>query len=214
MPRRSTSTGPASARATRTHSVGTRDRIVTAAAALFRQRGYAATGIKAVLDTSDAPYGSLYHFFPGGKQQLGVTVIETGGEVYRQLVAAIYDEHRPDVVAATEAFFDGAAEMLESTDFADACPIATIAGEIANSDEPMRVASAATFASWIDELEGRLVGAGLLPGVSRALAVELFCLIEGAFLLARTTRDSAPVRVAGRRAAASITEALVNSSAP
>jgi TetR/AcrR family transcriptional regulator, lmrAB and yxaGH operons repressor len=191
-------------------STGTRDRIVTAAAELFRQRGYAATGIKAVLGASDAPYGSLYHFFPGGKQQLGVTVIETGADVYLQLVQTMYDEHGDDVLAATRQLFEVAADLLESTGFADACPIATIAGEIAGSDEPMRLASAKAFSLWINELDARFQVAGLSPDASHSLAVELFCLIEGAFLLARTTRDATPVRLAGQRAVASLESGLVS----
>ena len=193
-------------------STGTRDRIITAAAELFRQRGYAATGIKAVLEASHAPYGSLYHFFPGGKQQLGVTVIETGADVYLRLVQTMYDEHGEDVVAATRQVFEGAADLLESTGFADACPIATIAGEIASSDEPMRLASAKAFTSWIDELESRFQVTGLPPAASHSLAVELFCLIEGAFLLARTTRDATPVRLAGQRAVAALESSLVSVS--
>ena len=64
----------------------TRTRLVESAAALFRRNGYAATGVKAVLADAAAPYGSLYHWFPGGKQQLGVAAIEYGGERYRQLI--------------------------------------------------------------------------------------------------------------------------------
>ena len=63
-------------------SAPTRQRLVTAAAELFRRRGYAATGIKAVLTAAEAPYGSLYHFFPGGKAELGRAVIEESGRVY------------------------------------------------------------------------------------------------------------------------------------
>ena len=55
-----------------TNEPGTRERIVTASAELFRHRGYAGTGLKAILTASRAPYGSLYHFFPGGKEELGV----------------------------------------------------------------------------------------------------------------------------------------------
>lgn len=201
------STEVASSPSTELPRAATRERIVTAAAELFRRNGYAGTGIKAILTASAAPYGSLYHYFPDGKQQLGVTVIESGGEVFRQLVEAIYDEH-DDVVAATRAFFTGAADVLESTEFADACPIATIAGEIASTSEAMRDAAQQAFASWIDELSARLVDAGLEHAAAQALGVEAFCLIEGAFLLARTSRDAEPVRVAGRRAAASIEAAL------
>ena len=185
----------------------TRERIVEAAAELFGRHGYAATGVKVVLAAADAPYGSMYHFFPGGKQQLGVTVVERGGELYRQLVEALYPPGA-DVVAATEAAFADAALLLEETDFADACPIATIALEVASSDEPMRQAAAAGFTSWLDVLEQRFTAAGMTPARAADVAVELFCLLEGAFLLVRTTRSSAPLRTVGRAAAAAVAAGL------
>ena len=188
-------------------SVPTRQRLVTAAAELFRRQGYAATGIKAILTAAGAPYGSLYHFFPGGKVELGRAVIEEGGVAYRTLVEAFFHDDT-DPVDATEQFFDGGADVLESTGFADACPIATISGEIADTHEPMRVAAAAAFDSWMSTLAAHLVAHGAEPDRAAAAAVELFCLVEGAFLLGRTTRSAEPVRVAGRRAVAIVTEAL------
>ena len=85
-------------------SVPTRQRLITAAAELFRRQGYAATGIKAILTAAGAPYGSLYHFFPGGKADLGVAVIEEGGLAYRALVAMFFHDD-VDPVDATEQFF-------------------------------------------------------------------------------------------------------------
>jgi AcrR family transcriptional regulator len=188
-------------------SVPTRQRLVTAAAELFRRQGYAATGIKAVLTAAGAPYGSLYHFFPGGKVELGRAVIEEGGLAYRTLVEEFFHDDI-DPIEATREFFHGGAELLESTGFADACPIATIAGEIADTHEPMRVAAAAAFDSWMSTLTTHLVTHGADPDRAAAAAVELFCLIEGAFLLGRTTRSAEPVRVAGRLAVAIVTEAV------
>ena len=49
----------------------TRDRIVQASAELFRRQGYAATGVKQIVTDAQAPFGSLYHFFPGGKEAAG-----------------------------------------------------------------------------------------------------------------------------------------------
>jgi TetR/AcrR family transcriptional regulator, lmrAB and yxaGH operons repressor len=188
-------------------SVPTRQRLVTAAAELFRRQGYAATGIKAILTAAGAPYGSLYHFFPGGKVELGRAVIEEGGLAYRALVEAYFPDES-DPIEATQRFFDDGAELLESTGFADACPIATLAGEIADTHEPMRVAAAAAFNSWMATLTAHLVAHGADPDRADAAAVELFCLIEGAFLLGRTTRSGEPVRVAGRRAVAIVREVV------
>ena len=187
----------------------TRSRLVDAAASLFSRHGYAATGVKAVLTAAGAPYGSLYHFFPEGKQQLGVAVLERGGDFYRAMVESFYPPG-VDVRDATAASFAGAAELLVATDYADACPIATIALEVASSDEPMREAAASAFGSWLDVLEERFTTAGMEPERARDVAVELFCLIEGAFLLARTTRSVAAVHVAGRAATAAVAAGLAD----
>ena len=185
----------------------TRQRILDASAELFRRQGYAGTGIKAVLAASHAPFGSLYHFFPGGKEDLGVAALQSGGETYRELVELIFAPG-VDVVTATRDFFRGAGAALEATDYADACPIATVALEIASTNEPMRAAAAAAFESWLAVLTTRLVEAGVRRARARAISIELFCLVEGAFLLCRTTRDTTPMRVAGRAATATVATAL------
>src|ERR1700730_11714459 len=121
-----------------------RERIVQAGAELFRRQGYAATGVKQIVTEARAPFGSLYHFFPGGKEQLGAEAIRTSGALYELLIPAVFDP-APDLVSAARAFFAGAAEHLRETGYADACPIATIALEVASSSEPMRVACADVF---------------------------------------------------------------------
>jgi AcrR family transcriptional regulator len=188
---------------TTSSETGTRDRILDAAGGLFRRHGYAATGLKAIVSASNAPYGSLYHFFPRGKEELGVAVLRSGGATYRELVESIFTPGT-DVVEATSAFFEGAADLVEGTGFADACPIATMALEVADTSEPMRQAAADAFESWLTVLTDRLEDAGVRPPRSRELAVELFCAVEGAFLLSRTTRSAEPIRIAGRAATASV----------
>jgi AcrR family transcriptional regulator len=120
---------------------GTRERLVESSVELFRLRGYTGTGLKAILAASHAPFGSLYHFFPGGKEELGVAALHAGGATYRELVEAVYAEG-VDVVTATANFYEGAAAVVEETDFADACPIATVALEVASTSDAMRNAAA------------------------------------------------------------------------
>lgn len=192
---------------------GTRTRLVESAAALFSRRGYAATGVKAVLAEAAAPYGSLYHWFPGGKQELGVAALEHGGARYRELLESVYPQEK-DVVDATAASFVTAAEILEASDFDYSCPIATIALEVASSDEPMRQAAAGAFESWLDVLVQRFCAAGMSGATARDIAVEVFSLMEGALLLARTTRTTKPLLVAGRAASAAVAEALGQASSP
>src|SRR5271168_1076089 len=102
----------------------TKDRIVEHSAELFRRQGFAGTGLKQIVAEASAPFGSVYHFFPGGKEQLGEEVIRYSGGLYGQLIDIFFDPDG-DPVEATRAFFAGAAQTLVETDYADACPIAT-----------------------------------------------------------------------------------------
>src|SRR2546428_3762910 len=114
----------------------TRDRIVDSTAELFRRQGYTGTGVKQVVAEASAPFGSLYHFFPGGKEQLGEEVIRWSGQMYLQLFVTVAGD-APDVATAVERFFDGAAATLRETGSADACPIATVALDVATTSEPL-----------------------------------------------------------------------------
>src|ERR687885_2862973 len=126
---------------------GTRERIVDSTAELFRRQGYTGTGVKQIVAEASAPFGSLYHFFPGGKEQLGEETIRTSGRMYLELFVTVA-AGAPDVVAGVEEFFGGAAETLRETGYEDACPIATVALEVASTNEPLRRATADVFESW------------------------------------------------------------------
>ena len=116
---------------------GTRDRIIVATNELFRRYGYNGTTLTQISEASAATIGSIYHFFPGGKEALAVAVVETTGAVYRELFESIVAE-ADDAAAAYVDFFNGAAAVLEESDFIDPCPIGTIAREVANTSEPLR----------------------------------------------------------------------------
>lgn len=188
----------------------TKVRLLESATDLFSRQGFGATGIKAVLAAAEAPYGSLYHFFPGGKQELGAAALTYGGERYRELLESVYPVEA-DVVESTADSFARAAKLLEDTDYGYACPIATIALEVANNDEMMREAAADAFESWLAVLQQRFTAAGMSDEHARDVAVEVFCLIEGAVLLSRTTRSSVPMHTAGKAAARAVAAGLSGS---
>ncbi len=100
------------------------------------------------MTAAQAPFGSVYHFFPGGKEQIGAEAIRLSGKLYEQLIPAVFDV-APDPVTGVRLFFAGAAQHLVETDYADACPIATVALEVSSSSETMRQACAEVFESWI-----------------------------------------------------------------
>jgi AcrR family transcriptional regulator len=173
----------------------TRDRLVFASAEFFRRQGYAATGLKQITAQAQAPFGSLYHHFPEGKEQLGEEVLRRGGAFFLALYEQIADA-ATDVASGVADFFDGAAATLSATDFADACPIATVAGETASTSERLRRAGADAFESWLGALGGRLEAEGVPAPRARELALSTVMLLEGAFLLSRSLRSTVPLHVA------------------
>ena len=75
----------------------TKERILDTTAELFRRYGYTGTGLKQIVAEAQAPFGSIYHHFPGGKEQLGREVIVRSGGMYQELVETIIDG-APDIV--------------------------------------------------------------------------------------------------------------------
>lgn len=185
----------------------TRERILTTSAELFRRQGYMATGIKQIVTEAQAPFGSIYHFFPGGKEQLGAEAIRISGGLYEQLVPAVFDQ-APDVVSGVRLFFAGAAAHLIESGYEDACPIATVALEISSTSETMRNACAEVFESWIEAGAGRMRAAGLPEARARELTIAMLCALEGAFVLARALRTPRPLELAGELTAAAVHDAL------
>jgi AcrR family transcriptional regulator len=188
-------------------ATGTKERIVQRSAELFRRQGFAGTGVKQIVAEASAPFGSLYHFFPGGKQQLGEEVIRSSGAIYGQLLDAFYKPGE-DPVAATRNFFAGAAQTLRETDYADACPIATVALEVSSTNEPMRQACADVFDGWIVGATERLIESGLTRKRSRELAFSLIGALEGAFVLSRALRSTEPLEAAGASMTAEMRDAV------
>jgi AcrR family transcriptional regulator len=175
----------------------TRERILTATAELFRRQGYHGTSVKQVTEAAGAPFGSLYHFFPGGKEELGDAVLRSSGQAYLELFEMIYGAAAGPAEAITD-FFDGAAAVLEETGYLDACPIGTVALEVASTNDRLRRATADVFESWVAAASRRLEAAGADGPWARELAVTLVAAIEGGFMLSRAAQSPEPMRVAGR----------------
>jgi AcrR family transcriptional regulator len=185
----------------------TRDRIIDSTAELFRRQGYTATGVKQIVAAANAPFGSIYHFFPHGKEQLGAETIRSSGQLYLQMFATIAIQ-APDVLTAVGEFFSGAAETLEETDYADACPIATVALEVASTSETLREATAEVFDSWISGATEYFTAAGIAGPEARELAFTMLSLLEGAFIFCRAMRTVEPLHAAGASAVAAVRAAL------
>lgn len=175
----------------------TREAILTAAAELMRHKGYGAVGMKDIAAASGAPIGSLYHHFRGGKQQIAREALVNAGNAYGLLIPSIVDEH-DDLGEAVDAVFTQAAEDMAATGFANMCPVASVAAEVADTVEPLRDAMAEVFTGWLDGAAAYFVLRGVAESQARDVTIAIVAGLEGAFVLARTLRTTEPLLAAGR----------------
>ncbi|WP_018682597.1 TetR/AcrR family transcriptional regulator [Actinokineospora enzanensis] len=168
----------------------TRDRTLRAAAELLRTRGYHGTGVNQVLSAGGLPRGSLYFHFPEGKDQLVAEAVELAATELRGTIESIF-ETAPDPATALTAITDTLAAHLADSDFQRGCPIGTVAQDVGDA-ERVRAACARGFAGWHAVISAHLARHGL--AAPDTLATTVLAAVEGALLLSRNQRDTAPLR--------------------
>jgi len=177
----------------------TRQRMLRSAGRLLRRQGYAATGWRQVVADSQTPWGSQAHHFPGGKEQLTSEALVLAGARYERLLrSGLAGTHPADFVEAWAAI---AATELESSAFADGCPIATTALETAHSSDLLSNSCASVFAGWHAALAEAIDTRGVPGPEAGQLATLVLAAVEGGLLLARAKRDAEPLRTVGQELA-------------
>jgi TetR/AcrR family transcriptional repressor of lmrAB and yxaGH operons len=170
----------------------TKERLLRAGERLFRAQGYSGTGLKQLAAEAQAPWSSMYHFFPGGKEQLAEEVIRYGGELYAQMIRQCFAAY-PDPRDAVAAMFSGEAKILRSSGFRNGCPVASVALDVASTTDKVRKRCAEVFGSWIEALAEGIAGSGTGKETATDLASYILAALEGAIILSRTSKSVKPL---------------------
>jgi AcrR family transcriptional regulator len=183
-----------------TKGTATKQRILEATTELLSRRGYAATGLKDIVQAGEAPSGSVYHFFPGGKEQLGVESLAYFGQ---ELCAEIAGLHAvADIPVAIEAYFARRAHLMEKTGWESGCPLAV--GTLESMNDRIGRACADVFGDIRDTLASVFTAAGLAPGEAGQLGTFVLVAFEGGCVISKAFRSADPLVNAGREVAATI----------
>lgn len=177
-------------------NLGTRERVVRAASRLMQRQGYDGTGIKQISKEAGATLGSVYHFFPGGKQELAVAAIRHGDQEFAESLSQAL-ESEDDPAQAILAYTRDLARGLRASDWVDGCPITSTALGTAGRLPDIQQAAAEAFAHWRELVFTRLHRAGIAEQDARDLAHTVISTLEGAELAAQVARDEEPLRMAG-----------------
>lgn len=175
----------------------TRESILTATAELMRVKGFGAVGMKDVVAASGAPIGSIYHHFPGGKTQIAREALVAAGAAYGLLIPTLVAPY-DDLGEAVDAVFAQAATDMAETGYANMCPVGSVAAEVADTVEELRAATAGIFTDWVDGGTAYFASRGLSEEAAREVTVVIVTALEGAFVVARTLRNTEPLTTVGR----------------
>ena len=169
-------------------------KLVLATLHLLRRSGLAGAGINQVVDTSRAPKGSVYHYFPGGKEQLVTEALREADRAIGDGFARTFHGAGP-IGEKVRALFTRTAAGVEANRFLKGCPVAAVTLDLDEDTESLRETCATIFARWID-----LIAHGLheVPDRERrAVAQLIFATLEGGLVLSRAQSSKAPLLESG-----------------
>jgi len=158
-----------------------RGRMVRGAATLLARDGLAGTSFGTVLALTGAPRGSIYHHFPGGKQELVAEATRLTGRTLLDLLPTLPHGDAGEVTAGWCRVWRG---VLERSDAGSGCAVAAVLTSAAATTVEAE-AAAAVFAGWTEALAELLVRAGVRAAAAPGLASTLIAGVEGALVLAR-----------------------------
>jgi TetR/AcrR family transcriptional regulator, lmrAB and yxaGH operons repressor len=167
-----------------------RKRLLEGARRLLAEKGYAAMELRDVAERGEAPRGSIYHHFPGGKRQLAIEAAELEGVEIR---AAIERSLRERGVAATlEMFGEMFRRRVKDHPERLGCPVAAAA--LARPEDPgLAAAATAAFQSWERPIAAALETEGVGAEDAATFAGLVVSTIEGALLRARAAGSVEPL---------------------
>ena len=169
---------------------GPRERMIVSTALLVRERGARATSLDAVLEHSGAPRGSVYHHFPGGREQLLREATDYAGEYVARRLERTGTE---DPLRAVDTLLDEYRESLLASDFRAGCPVVAVAVETAEEGPDLREHVVAAFDRWRQIFARGFAASGIDVVRSDELALLVVSGFEGALIVSRAYRDLAPL---------------------
>lgn len=177
-----------------------REKILTTAMRLFYFQGFHGTGLNQILKESGAPKGSLYHYFPEGKEQLAEEAIKLS----RQLIGDVIQHYMMEKESVEEALTAHILAMAELFDQENGVkenshlmmPFGLLAAETAFMNERLREACSDTYQYWESLYFGKLVRNGYRASDATLISQFISTLIEGAVTLSLTKKSNDPLIMA------------------
>ncbi len=166
--------------------------LVRTAMRLFRRQGYASTGLQQILAESGAPKGSLYYYFPQGKEALGEAAVVMAGGMVQEMLSDLAARHKSPK-RFVRAYCKVMAGWMEESGYGSGCPIATTLLETVPESPAITESGRVAIDGWIDVIAGVLVNGDFDAKTARRRAQLIVAAMEGALILSRVRQSSRPI---------------------
>lgn len=168
------------------------------ASRLFFTQGYHATGLNQIIKDSESPKGSLYYYFPHGKEELALTCISRTSDNVAQKLRG-YVENSVSTAAGVQEFILGMAQEAVDSSFEGIIPFSFwLAVETSCISSQLRSACQSVFSDWQEVIVQRLIAEGIGEEAAAGKASVVVSLFEGALLQALTYRSEEPLLAAAK----------------
>lgn len=159
---------------------------IPALAEAFREHGFEGATLATLSKATGLGKGSLYNFFPGGKEEMMAAVLENIDGWFAKAIFAPL-EQALDPLTAIKAMFDDVTAYFRSG--RRVCVVGSLG--LNSAGDAFAVKVKGYFARWIAALAHCLEAGRVPPALAAALAEETVSGIQGAIVLARALDDEA-----------------------
>jgi len=149
----------------------------------FRRHGYAATSLSRIAEATGLGRASLYHHFPGGKEEMVREVFRKVGEEVGEILGLLQKPGDPRArimasMKAVERFYDGGAKNCLLGSMVLSGGLELFADELGGA-----------FSAWVGALSAVMEDAGIPRETARRRAEDAVVRLQGALVVTRGTRD-------------------------
>lgn len=175
-----------------------RDQILQTTCVLLERQGFHGTGLNEIVKESGAPKGSLYHYFPAGKEQITAEAVLQTGQVTAERI-------RNGLAGSTSApkaihdFILLVAENVERSGFSTGGPLTAVAMETATASERINQACREAYGLIQAAFREKLLESGFSKARAEELATFITASVEGGIILSRTYHTADPLRLVARQ---------------
>lgn len=172
-------------------------KILATATRLFYFQGFHGTGLNQIIKESGAPKGSIYHYFPEGKEQLAEEAILLSKERIGDVIQHYMDAHC-NVEDAVEAHIMAMANLFDQENGIEThsytmMPFGLLAAESAFMSERLRKACGDTYKYWQSIYFKKLVSNSYSEADAHVISEAISALIEGAVTLSLSQKSNNPL---------------------